>query len=106
MPKNITSDIILRFVRASANTRGSNVETLYNIVDGKVEASEFLIKKDSPIIGIPLKDLTFKPHVLVAAITRGERVIIPRGHDVIQKGDYVVVVTKELSPSDITDVLK
>ena len=60
---------------------------------------------NSPIL-TRFKDLTFKPHVLVAAITRGERVIIPRGHDVIQKGDYVVVVTKELSPSDITDVLK
>ena len=104
-PKNITSDIILRFVRASANTKGSNVETLYNVVDGKVEASEFLVKAGSPIIGIPLSKLTFKPNVLVAAITRDDKVIIPRGQDVIQENDYVVVVTKELSPSDVTDVL-
>ncbi len=104
-PKNITSDIILRFVRASANTKGSNVETLYNVVEGKVEASEFLVKAGSPIIGIPLSKLTFKPNVLVASITRGNKVIIPRGQDVIEENDYVVIVTKELSPSDITDVL-
>ena len=95
----------MRFVRASANTKGSNVETLYNVVDGKVEASEFLVKAGSPIIGIPLSKLTFKPNVLVAAITRDDKVIIPRGQDVIQENDFVVIVTKELSPSDITDVL-
>ena len=38
-PKYITSDSILRYVRAMQNTIGSNVETLYHILDNQAEAS-------------------------------------------------------------------
>ena len=105
-PKNITSDTIVRYVRSKRNTRGSNIETMYNIIEDKVEASEFIIKENSEIIGTPLSQLRFKPDVLVACITRGDKVIIPRGNDVIEAGDAVVVVTKMLGLHDIVDVLR
>lgn len=105
-PKNLTADMILRYVRATQNTIGSNVETLYNIIRDEVEAAEFIIKAGSPIIGIPLSQLKFKPNVLIAAILRDNQVIIPRGYDVIQAGDAVVTVSKLLALHDITDVLK
>ncbi len=105
-PKNITSDLIVRYVRAMKNTVGSNVQTLYNIIQDKVEASEFIVKENSPIAGKPLVELTFKPNVLIACITRGDAVIIPRGQDVIEAGDAVVIVTKQLGLQDVTDVLK
>jgi trk system potassium uptake protein TrkA len=105
-PKNVTADIIVRFVRAMQNTMGSNVETMYNIIQGKVEASEFIVKENSPIAGIPLCDLKFKSDVLVASITRNGEVIIPRGQDCIQTGDAVVIVSKHLGLQDVTDVLK
>lgn len=105
-PKNITADTIVRYVRSKKNTRGSNIETMYNIIEDKVEASEFIIKESSEIIGTPLSQLRFKPNVLVACITRGGRVIIPRGNDIIMAGDAVVVVTKMLGLHDIADVLR
>ena len=105
-PKNITSDMIVRFVRATKNTIGSNVETLYNVIQDKVEAAEFIVKKGSPITGKPISELKFKPNVLIAAILRDENVIIPRGYDVIQPKDAVVVVSKLMALHDITDILK
>ena len=105
-PKNITSDMIVRYVRATQNTIGSNVETLYNIIQDEVEAAEFVVKEHSPIAGIPLSELKFKPNVLVAAILRDGNVIIPRGHDIIQFGDAVVIVSKLMALHDITDILK
>ena len=105
-PVNLASDHILRFVRATRNARGSNVETLYNIIPDKVEASEFVVKYNSPIAGKPLSALKFKKDVLIASISRGNEVIIPRGQDIIQAGDMVVIVTKQLGLQDITDVLK
>ena len=105
-PKNITSDTIVRYVRSTKNTSGSNIETMYNIIEDKVEASEFIIKAGSEIIGKPISELRFKPDVLVACITRGDKVIIPRGSDVIEAGDAVVVVTKMLGLHDIVDVLR
>ena len=105
-PRIITADVILRYVRALKNTQGSNVETLYNIIQNKVEASEFIVRANSPITGIPLSQLKFKKNVLIASITRGNEVIIPRGNDVIQTGDAVVVVTKQLGLNELTDVLE
>lgn len=105
-PKNIASDVIVRYVRAMKNTIGSNVETLYNIIPGKIEASEFIVKEDSPIVGTPISELQFKKNVLVASILRGKEVIIPRGHDCILPSDHVVIVSELMALHDITDVLK
>ena len=104
-PKNITSDIILRHVRATKNAKGSSVETMYNIIQDEVEASEFIVKEGAPIIGIPLSHLKFKENVLVASIYRKGKVIIPRGNDTIEAGDAVVIVTKLLGLQELSDVL-
>ena len=105
-PINITSDQILRYARSTRSTSGSNIETLYNIIPGQVEASEFIIKENSPIIGTSLSQLKFKKDVLVASIYRDKQVIIPRGNDVIQAGDAVVIISKELGLTDIAGVLR
>ena len=105
-PKNITADIITRYARAKQNTEGSNVETMYNIIQGKVEASEFIVKENSPIAGTPLKQLKFKEDVLVASIFRKGEALVPHGDDVIQAGDAVIIVTKLLGLQDVSNVLK
>lgn len=105
-PKHITAESIVRYVRAMKNTIGSNVETLYSVIKDKVEAAEFIIKEQSPIVGIPLSELSFKKNVLVAAILRDRKVIIPRGHDEFMPGDAVVIVSEIMALHDITDVLK
>lgn len=104
-PKNITSESIVRYVRAMKNTIGSNVETLYSIIKGKVDASEFIIKENSPIVGKKLMELKLKPNVLVASIWRDRKVIIPRGGDSLQVGDDVVIVAS-IPLHDITDILE
>ncbi len=105
-PKSITSDLIVRYARAMKNTVGSNVETLYNFIKGKVEASEFIVRENSPITGTPLYQLKFKKNVLIAAILRGDTVLIPRGHDMILPGDAVVIVSGVMALHDICDVLE
>ena len=104
-PKEITVDYILRYVRAMQNTTGSNVLTLYRIVEDKAEALEFRVDKRSECIGIPLKDLSLKPDLLVAGITRGNSHIIPRGHDTIEADDRVIIITKNLQLKDLDDIL-
>ena len=105
-PKSITSDIIVRYARAMKNTVGSNMETLYNVIKGKVEASEFIVRENSEITNTPLAQLKFKDNVLIAAILRGKKVIIPRGYDVILPGDAVVIVSEAMGLHDICDVLR
>jgi trk system potassium uptake protein TrkA len=105
-PKNITSDLIVRYIRAMRNTIGSNVETLYNVIKGKIEASEFIVKKESEITNVPLFQLKFKENVLIAAILRGNKVIIPRGSDKILVDDRVVIVSAVMDLHDISDILR
>lgn len=104
-PKSITSDMILRYVRSVEGSMGNNVETLYNIIRGKVEAAEFIIRGSSEITDTPLSELKFKENVLIASIIRNNKVIIPRGHDTINSGDSVIVVSKHFALRDITDIL-
>lgn len=103
-PKHITSELIVSYVRAMKNTIGSNVQTVYSIIKDKAEAAEFLIKEKSPVLGKPLTELKFKPNVLVAVILRGNRVILPRGSDVFEKNDSVIIVSN-IKPHDISDIL-
>ena len=104
-PKYITSDSILQYTRAAQNSIGSNVETLYHILDNKAEALEFYIRESSPVVGVPLKDLPLKDNLLLGCINRGGQVMIPRGSDCLQVDDTVVVVTTQKHLRDIRDIL-
>ncbi len=96
---------ILRYVRAMQNTIGSNVETLYHVLDNQAEALEFIIRDESPVVGIPLADLNLKSNLLVCCLTREGTVRIPRGQDSIQIGDNVIIVTTHKGLRDIRDIL-
>ncbi|MCQ9209267.1 Trk system potassium transporter TrkA [Granulicatella seriolae] len=105
-PKQIVASEIIQFVRARANTQGSNVEALYRIADNQVEALQFRVKRGSRVCDIPLTQLQTKPDLLVAHIIRGQNVIYPTGNDRLQPHDRVIVVTREKSFDDIDEILK
>ena len=105
-PKNITADYILQYVRAMQNSIGSNVETLYQLIEGKVEALEFRVNEQSRLVGVPLKELQLKDNLLIACINRKGVVITPGGQDSIQIGDTVVVVTTNQGFNDLKDILR
>lgn len=104
-PRKIISDILSRYARALQNSVGSNVETLYRLMDGKVEALEFNVRADFKGLKIPLKDLKLKQDILIAGLTRGRKAIIPSGEDFIQAGDKVVVIVTGQRLFDLDDIL-
>ena len=104
--KTATADAIMSYVRARQNSyRSTNVESLYQLVGGRVEALEFIIKEETRYTDIPLKELKTKANNLIACIGRGRKIIIPDGDDVMKVGDSVVVVTTQKKVQDITDIL-
>ena len=105
-PKYLTADYILQYVRACQNTIGSNVETLYNILDGRAEALEFSIREASAVTDVPLMDLDLKDNLLICCINRNGTILTPRGQNKIQVGDTVIVVTTNRGLQDIRDILK
>lgn len=105
-PKYVTSETIIKFVRAMHNSLGSNIETLYTLCESRVEALEFLIGEDCPIVGIPLQELKLKKELLVCSINHKGNIFTPGGQSVIQVGDTVVVVTTYTGLLDIRDILE
>ena len=104
--KTATADAILSYVRARKNSQGSsNVETLYQLVDDKIEALEFIIKSETRYTGIPLKELALKSNNLIACISRKRQIIIPGGDDCMEVGDSVIVVTMDTHIEDLEDIL-
>ena len=104
-PKHITAEYILQYVRAMKNSIGSNVETLYKLMEDRVEALEFIVNQNCRMIGIRLQDMKTRPNLLVAAINRQGKVIIPGGQDSFKAGDSVIIVTTETGLQDIHEIL-
>ena len=105
--RSIVAEIVNATVRAMQNSRGrSQVETLVNILDGKAEALEFVIREESEITDVPLQELKLKDDLIVACIRRRNNIMYPRGGNAIRVGDRVVIVTTHQGLNDITDILR
>ena len=105
-PKQVVANMIISYIRALANTVGSNVLTLYRLVNNQVEALEFSARKQERFYNKPLKELKLKRSCLIACIIRQNEVIIPNGDSEIRLGDNVVVVTTHKNFDDLTDVFE
>lgn len=104
--KSAAADEILGYVRARMNSYSSaDVETMYRLLNGRVEALEFIIKKECEYTNIPLKNLQTKKNHLIACIGRNKEIIIPNGDSHLEAGDSVIIVTKENIISSFRDIL-
>ncbi len=92
-PKNITADMIIRYARAMKSAKDTEMVTLYRIVDNRAEAVEFIVNKESELTQKPLSQIRMSSNVLIAAILRNNKIILPEGGSTISVGDTVVVVT-------------
>lgn len=105
-PRQSISDVITRYARALHNSIGSNMETLYKLMDGAVEALEFIVRDDFKWLNTPIKELPLLPDTLIVGITRGRKTILPGGDDCILPGDRVVVVAKGKRVENLTDIFE
>lgn len=84
-PRAITVSSILQHVR-----RG-RIRSVYSLREDFGEVIEAEALETSILVGRPLKDAKLPAGVIVGAIVRGEKVIMPRGDTVIEAKDRVVV---------------
>lgn len=105
-PRYITSEAIIAYVRAKKDSMDSNIETLYHMFDFRVEAIEFRVSKESAVTGKPLMEMKLKKDLLIAFINRNNDIIIPSGHDTIEVGDTVMIVTTHTGFNDLQDILR
>ena len=105
-PKLLAATELARYVRALQNAQGSSVESLYRLIDNRVEALEFTVGADSALAGKPLMQLKIASDVLIAAVLHGRELSIPGGMTVIEPGDRAVVVTTHSGLRSLDDILE
>ena len=105
-PRLLTADTIIKYARSMNESLNSNVENLYKLEEGQVEALEFYIKETSPVTDTPLERLPLRKNLLICCINRGGKFIIPGGQDELRVGDSVVVVLTHSRLNDIKDILE
>ena len=105
-PRFTTSNRICRYARSMENSLSSSkIETLYKLCGERVEALEFRVAEGSPVCGQELMKLPVRKNILIGCITRAGKVIIPSGHDTIEPGDSVIVVTTVTGLAELDDIL-
>lgn len=84
-PRLSTADAIMRYFR-----RG-NVLSLTSLRENEAELVELEATEHSAVVGKPLASLDFPRNALIGAIIKPYQIVIPRGGDVIELGDKVIV---------------
>lgn len=106
IPKAIMADKMIRVIRSLKASRHSAISNFHQILDGRVETSEFEVLSESKITKKPFKDLYLIDDTLIAAIYRQDQLIVPDGDDQIQVGDRVIIVSCQKNLSDLTAIVK
>ena len=104
-PQQIVADEVVRDIRALDNSQGSQVEALYRLAEGQVEALEFIARPQSRVLGQTLLELDLRPSLRLVCLVRGREIIFPSGKDQIQAGDRVIVVASGIRLQDLDDIL-
>jgi len=86
-PRIVASDQILRY------TRKNDLKSLTVLENGQAEVLEIQPSKGCKALGVPIHRLNIPPGALIAALVKGNETIIPRGSDVIESTDTVIVLT-------------
>lgn len=104
-PQQITTEAIVKYVRAKKASMNSNIEAMGHMYNERVEVIEFLIRNDSQITNKTFAELQLKKNILVTCIERNGKIIIPNGSDCIRVGDSVIIATTHCGFSDILEIL-
>nr|MBQ6241811.1 Trk system potassium transporter TrkA [Lachnospiraceae bacterium] len=92
-PKELCSDIVVRYVRSMRDTSGDSAITVQSVAGGRVEAAEFVIGPASQHRDTPLLDIKIKPGVLIAAISHQGTTTVAGGTSQYTLGDSVIVIS-------------
>lgn len=84
-PLDIVASTILRYVQGSKKIIASL------LIQGQAEIMEIIASSDMKLANVPLKDVDLPDGVLIAAIHRGQQVIIPNGDTKILEDDKVTI---------------
>lgn len=78
---------------------------MYKLVNGKVEALEFIVTERFKGLSLKLMDLKLRNGILVCGIFRNNEMIIPNGQDTLEVNDHVIVITSDPMIRNLNDII-
>ena len=99
-PLDITTSTIVRLVQGKKKILSSQ------LIQGQAEIMEVIASSHMEFVGIPLRELDLPKSVIIAAIHRGNDVIIPDGNTIIKENDRVIMLGLISDISSIEKLLK
>jgi trk system potassium uptake protein TrkA len=101
----IISPRLLVIGLALQHIRGGRVRSVAQLLEDQIEIVEAEVVKGSRLTRAVLSELKIPRGVLVAAIRRGEKLLVPRGSDRAEPGDHVLLITTTANASKLGDFL-
>lgn len=101
-PEQLAAQAIYNLLKLPA---AAKLETFSS---NQIEMLEIIIKPNSPLDGVMLKDLKrkHKGKYLICAVMRGESVVIPKGDFALQSGDRIGLIVAEDDLSGTLEMLE
>lgn len=99
-PLDITASNILRFIQGDKKVLSST------LIAGQAELMEIVAHSHMKLLDKPLSELNLPGGMLIAAIHRGQQVIIPKGDTKIEWNDRVILVSLLSEIADLESLLK
>jgi trk system potassium uptake protein TrkA len=97
-PRLLTATIIMRLIRKG------NIVGMTILGEGKAQMMEAIVPAGSPFAGKRIKDAGLPKGVLLGAIARAEKIIVPDGNERIHIGDRIVIFLPPEHTMDIADM--
>jgi trk system potassium uptake protein TrkA len=101
----IISPRLLVIGLALQHIRGGRVHSVAQLLEDRIEIVEAEVVKGSRLTRAALQDLKLPRGVLVAALRRGEKLLVPRGPDRAEPGDRVLLITTTENAPKLGDFL-
>ena len=99
-PRSVASDHIMRYCRPE------RLQSLTKLENGQAEVLEIIAPPNARIVGVPMRRLTLPRGVLLAAMLKGDRVVVPHGDDMVEPGDHVVVLCTASAQKSVERLFK
>ena len=101
----IISPRLLAVSLALQHVRGGGVRTVTALLEHEIEVIEGDAAEGAQLVLRPLAEVELPRGVLVAALRRGERIVVPRGRDRVEPGDRVLIVASSETAPRVAQLL-
>ncbi|MBN1510106.1 MAG: hypothetical protein JW955_24885, partial [Sedimentisphaerales bacterium] len=88
-----TTHLLSSLIEQRAGAGFEEITAMTSVAEGKVNVTEVVLRRTSPVVGQPLLQIELPDDALIACILRDDHAVIPHGSTTLQPLDRLIVIT-------------